>query len=161
MKVTVGIPAYNEEKNIARIIVNLKKIADTIIVCNDGSSDSTSEIAQSLGAIVVDHPKNMGYGAGINSIFRKAKEIDTEILVTFDADGQHRIDDIEKVIQPIKENMADLVIGSRFLGKGKEKIPEYRRFWINVITKVTNSKVNQKTNYKKHIRAHETQTVNK
>ena len=144
MKITIGIPAYNEEKNIAKIIVNLKKIADTIIVCNDGSSDSTSEIAQSLGAVVIDHPKNLGYGAGINSIFKKAKEIDAEILVTFDADGQHRIEDIEKVIQPIKENNADLVIGSRFLGKGKEKIPEYRKFGINVITKVTNSTLKQK-----------------
>ena len=53
MKITVGIPAYNEEKNIARIIVQLKKIADQIIVCNDGSVDSTSIIAESLGVTVI------------------------------------------------------------------------------------------------------------
>ncbi len=144
MKITIGIPAFNEEKNIAGIIVKLKKIADTIIVCNDGSNDATSEIASNLGAIVIDHPKNLGYGASINTIFSKSKELGSEILVTFDADGQHRIEDIEKVIEPIKQNKADLVIGSRFLGIGKEKIPEYRKIGINVITKVTNSTLKQK-----------------
>ena len=59
MEITIGIPAYNEEKNIARIIIKLQKIADKIIVCNDGSTDSTSEIAESLGAIVINHPKNI------------------------------------------------------------------------------------------------------
>ena len=68
MKITVGIPAYNEEKNIASIIIKLKKISDQIIVCNDGSTDATAEIAEGLGAIVINHPKNLGYGAGINSI---------------------------------------------------------------------------------------------
>ena len=71
MKITVGIPAYNEEKNIAKIIVKLKKIADKIIVCNDGSTDLTSEIAENLGAIVINHTKNRGYGSGIISILEK------------------------------------------------------------------------------------------
>ena len=127
MKLTIGIPAFNEEKNIASIIVKLKKFVDTIIVCDDGSTDSTADIAQNLGAIVISHPKNLGYGAGINSIFNKAKEIDSDILVTFDADGQHRIEDIKKVIEPIEKNNADLVIGSRFLNDAKEKIPAYRK----------------------------------
>ena len=88
MKITVGIPAYNEEKNIAKIIVKLKKIADKIIVCNDGSTDLTSEIAENLGAIVINHTKNRGYGSGIKSILEKSKEIGSEVLVTFDGDGQ-------------------------------------------------------------------------
>ena len=119
MKITIGIPAYNEEKNIAGIIIKLKGIADTIIVCNDGSSDSTSEIAKKLGAIVIDHPKNLGYGAAIRSIFLKAKTLDSNTLVTFDADGQHKISEIDSVLKPISENKADIVIGSRFLGKTK------------------------------------------
>ena len=69
MKITIGIPAYNEEKNIAKIIVQLKKVADQILVCDDGSTDSTSTIAKSLGAIVINHPKNLGYGSAIKSIF--------------------------------------------------------------------------------------------
>ena len=69
MKITVGIPAYNEEKNIAKIILKIKKVADHILVCNDGSTDSTSEIAESLGATVINHSKNLGYGSAIRSIF--------------------------------------------------------------------------------------------
>ena len=69
MKITIGIPAFNEEKNIAKIITRLKKITNSIIVCDDGSSDMTSEIANNLGVIVVKHEKNTGYGAAINTIF--------------------------------------------------------------------------------------------
>ena len=81
--ITIGIPAYNEEKNIAGLIIKLKKFSDSIIVCDDGSSDSTAEIATSLGATVISHPKNLGYGAAIGSIFLKAKEMNSDILVTF------------------------------------------------------------------------------
>ena len=143
MKITIGIPAYNEERNIAKIITGLKKITDSIIVCDDGSSDMTSEIAKNLNVIVVKHERNMGYGAAINTIFQRAKDIGTEILVTFDADGQHRIEDITKVISPIEENIADVVIGSRFL-KENSQVPNYRKIGIKAITKVTNASINQK-----------------
>lgn len=141
-KITVGIPAFNEEKNIAAIIIGLKKITDEIIVCNDGSTDSTGEIAKELGAIVINHEKNLGYGAGIKSIFLKAKEMESNMLVTVDADGQHDVRDISKVITPIQEDKAEIVIGSRFLEKA-ENIPEYRKFGIKLITKVTNLSLNQ------------------
>ena len=101
MKTTVGIPAYNEEKNIAKIIVESKKFADQIIVCDDGSKDSTATIAESLGVIVIKHHKNLGYGSAIQSIFLKAKEINADILVTIDADGQHKVEDIAKLVKPI------------------------------------------------------------
>ena len=143
MKVVVGIPAYNEEKNIAKIIVNLKKIADRIIVCDDGSTDSTSEIAESLGVIVIKHPKNLGYGSAIRSIFLKSKEINAEILVTIDADGQHKIEDVKKVTKPIVDGQADISIGSRFLEEG-DNAPKYRKLGINIITKVTNSSLSEK-----------------
>ena len=144
MKVSIGIPAYNEEKNIAAIIIKLRKIVDTVIVCNDGSNDSTAEIAENLGAIVINHEKNLGYGSAIKSIFKKSKEIGSDILVTFDADGQHRIEDIKKVIEPIQNGDVDLVIGSRFLDNTKGKIPEYRKIGINIITKITNSTLKKK-----------------
>jgi len=144
LDITIGIPAYNEEKNIASIIVKLKKIAQKIIVCNDGSTDLTGEIAQKLGAVVINHPKNLGYGSGIRSIFQKAKEIDSDILVTFDADGQHQVEDIKKVIEPILKNKADIVIGSRFLENKNVSAPEYRKIGIKLITKVTNSTLKEK-----------------
>ena len=144
MKTIIGIPAYNEEKNIAKIIINSKEFADQILVCDDGSTDSTVAIAESLGAIVIKHPKNLGYGSAIHSIFLKAKEINADILVTVDADGQHRTQDITKVIEPIKKGDADLIVGSRFLGVSDEKIPEYRKIGIKIITKVTNSSLKNK-----------------
>ena len=137
----MGIPAFNEEKNIAAIITKLADITDTIIVCNDGSSDLTSDIAEKMGAFVINHEKNLGYGAAIRSIFLKAKELDGDILVTFDADGQHRIEDIEKVTKPIIDQEVDLVIGSRFLDESEKEVPRYRKVGIKVITKITNASI--------------------
>ena len=144
MKITIGIPAYNEEKNIASIITKLKNITDSIIVCDDGSSDMTSEISKNLGAVVISHKKNMGYGAAIRTIFQKSIELDSDILVTFDADGQHRIDDVSKILQPLENNEADIVIGSRFLDN-ESKVPNYRKIGIKVITQVTNASLKKKT----------------
>ena len=143
MKITVGLPAYNEEKNIAKIIVQLKKVADQIIVCDDGSTDSTSIIAESLGVIIIKHPKNLGYGSAIRSIFLKSREINSEVLVTIDSDGQHKIEDIEKVVKPVVDGRADVSIGSRFLDK-HDNAPKYRKLGINIITKVTNSSLSEK-----------------
>ena len=144
MKITIGIPAYNEEKNIALIITKLKKITDSIIVCDDGSSDLTGEIARELGVVVISHPKNMGYGAAIRSLFLKAKELDLDSLITIDADGQHRIEDINSVFGPINDEVADIVIGSRFLDKKSEEMPNYRKIGIKIITKVTNLSIKEK-----------------
>ena len=139
----IGIPAYNEEKNIAKIILKIQSIADKVIVCNDGSSDLTGDIAEKMGALVINHPKNMGYGAAIRSLFLKAKELDADVLVTFDADGQHRVEDISKLLEPIKNNTADIVIGSRFLDD-KTKIPKYREIGIKTITGLSNASTDVK-----------------
>ena len=138
MKITVGIPAYNEEENIAKIISQLKDITSSIIVCDDHSTDNTNKIAKSLGVDVVTHSKNMGYGSAIKSIFAKAKEIDSDVLVTMDADGQHRIEDLKKILEPILSGTVDVCIGSRFLGKNVENVPSYRKVGIKVLTKLTN-----------------------
>lgn len=137
MKIIIGIPAYNEEKNIASLLIKLKKISENIIVCNDGSNDLTGKIAKELGATVIEHERNLGYGSAIKSIFLKAREINADVLVTFDADGQHRIEDINAILEPIKNNIADIVIGSRFLNNNQE-IPKYREIGIKAITKLTN-----------------------
>jgi len=157
----VGIPAFNEEKNIAAIITKLADITDTIIVCNDGSSDLTSDIAEKMGAFVINHEKNLGYGAAIRSIFLKAKELDGDILVTFDADGQHRIEDIEKVTKPIIDQEADLVIGSRFLDESEKEVPRYRKVGIKVITKITNSSIKEQlTDSQSGFRAYSKKVLN-
>ena len=144
LKIAVGLPAFNEEKNIALIISKIGKITDTIIVCNDGSLDLTGEIASKMGAIVVTHDKNLGYGAAIRSLFLKSKELDVDVLVTFDADGQHDVNDIENVLKPILDDKADLVIGSRFLDRSKDDTPSYRKTGIKIITKLTNVSLKEK-----------------
>ena len=157
----MGIPAFNEEKNIAAIITKLADITDTIIVCNDGSLDLTSDIAEKMGAFVINHEKNLGYGAAIRSIFLKAKELDGDILVTFDADGQHRIEDIEKVTKPIIDQEVDLVIGSRFLDESEKEVPKYRKVGIKVITKITNASIKkQLTDSQSGFRAYSKKVLN-
>ena len=161
MKVIVGIPAFNEEKNIAVLITQLKKIADKIIVCNDGSTDLTSEIAEELGATVINHEKNLGYGAAIRSIFLKSKDLDGDILVTFDADGQHRTEDINSVINPIINGESDLVVGSRFLDESEKDVPKYRKAGINLITKITNATIKkQLTDSQSGFRAYSKKVLN-
>jgi len=137
MKIGIGIPAFNEEKNIGSIIIKLQQKYDNILVCDDGSSDMTSEISKKLGVIVVKHEKNEGYGSAIKTIFNKSKELGFDVLITFDADGQHRIEDIEKILEKINNDESDIVIGSRFLGEN-QKMPKYRKFGVKAITKLTN-----------------------
>jgi glycosyltransferase involved in cell wall biosynthesis len=136
--IIAGIPAYNEEKTIAKVILLAQKHVDTVVVCDDGSQDLTADIAEKLGAIVIKHERNMGYGAAVQSVFEKAKKLKADLLVTLDADGQHDALEIPKLVEPILEKKADIVIGSRFLQQNSG-MPRYRRFGIKVLTKMTNS----------------------
>ena len=161
MKIIIGIPAFNEEKNIAGIISKLKRITKDIIVCNDGSTDLTADIAEEMGALVINHEKNLGYGGAIRSIFLKAKDLNGDVLVTFDADGQHRIEDIDKVINPILEGQSDIVIGSRFLDDNEKEVPQYRKVGIKVITKITNATIKKDlTDSQSGFRAYSKQVLN-
>ena len=143
-KIAIGLPAFNEAKNIATIIAQLKKKYELIIVCDDGSSDLTSEIAEEMGVIVVKHKTNLGYGAAIRSLFLKANELNCDVLVTFDSDGQHKISDIENVIKPIQNKEANIVIGSRFIGNVEGNLPTYRKLGIKAITNLVNSNTGNK-----------------
>jgi glycosyltransferase involved in cell wall biosynthesis len=161
LKVIIGIPAFNEENNIAKIIVKLKKKYEHVIVCDDGSSDMTHDIASSLGAIVVKHSTNLGYGAAIKTIFNESKKIEGDVLVTFDADGQHQISEIDSVLKPIFENSSDIVIGSRFLGSTKD-LPKYRKIGIKTITSLTNTLTGSKiTDAQSGFRAYSKKVLNK
>ena len=133
--IIAGIPAYNEEKYIAKVILKTKRYVDEVIVVNDGSTDMTAEIARALGATVIEHPKNMGYGATLRTIFLETKKRNPDVLVILDADDQHDPNEIPKLIEPILKGKADIVIGSRFLGKTQQ--PLWRRIGVKVITWLT------------------------
>ena len=137
--VVAGIPAYNEEKTIARVVLGAQKHAHIVIVCDDGSSDLTGEIAGRLGAVVVRHDRNLGYGAALQSLFKRAKALKADVLVTFDSDGQHDPAQIPLLVKPIDDGVADVVLGSRFMDKnGTAEMPKYRQLGVKVITKLAN-----------------------
>lgn len=140
MKLAIIIPAFNEEKTLASVIKTLPKrfkgITKTeIVVIDDGSKDKTPKIAKKLKSTVISHWLNRGLGGALGTGFEYAQEKKFDLIVTFDADGQHNPDDIEPVIRPIIEKQADVVIGTRLLNP--EGMPWYRRvgiFGLNVIT---------------------------
>lgn len=137
--VVAGIPAYNEENSIARVIIGAQKFADAVVVCDDGSTDLTAAIAERLGADVVRHEHNQGYGAALKSLFDRARELDVDVLVTLDADGQHDAGEIPNIVKPIIENAADIVIGSRFVDdNGTKEMPLHRQIGAKLITKIVN-----------------------
>jgi len=138
MRIIACIPAYNEEKSIAKVVLLAQKFVDKVVVVDDGSEDLTGEIAKRLGAYVVRHDVRKGYGAAIQTCFKTARELGADIMVTLDADGQHDPEEIPKLIEPISNNEADIVIGSRFLNrKSISEIPLYRRLGIKTITFLT------------------------
>lgn len=135
--VVVGVPAFNEEKTIAKVVIEAQKYAGRVVVCDDGSADMTADIAERLGADVVRHERNLGYGAAIQCLFRLARELDADVLVTLDADGQHNPGEIPNVVKFIVDGSADIVIGSRFVDEqSTHTIPWYRRVGVKFITKL-------------------------
>lgn len=129
------VPAFNEENRIASVLVKLRKYVDRIIVCDDGSSDLTGEISEALGVQVIRHSENLGYGASLRSLFKAAKTAGAEIAVTIDGDGQHLAEEISRLVESMRRNGFDLVIGSRFLQDND--IPELRKRGIEAINTVS------------------------
>jgi glycosyltransferase involved in cell wall biosynthesis len=141
--VVAAVPAFNEERTIAKVVLEAQKFVDVVLVCDDGSTDSTAEIAERMGADVIKHEKNLGYGAAIKTLFTMARELNADVLVTLDGDGQHDPREIPALVEPVLENKADIVLGSRFLGSEND-VPKHRRLGIKLITKLTGAASNHK-----------------
>jgi len=122
----VTMPAFNEAKTIGRVLEEIHKAVPhaTLLVVDDGSTDSTASIAKKAGAIVYSHPRNMGLASAFRSEVKKCLELNAEVIVHTDADGQYSAREIHALLEKIKEGN-DLVLGSRFLGK-IEHMP-----WLN------------------------------
>ncbi len=135
--IIVGVPCYNEEKTIAKLIVQLRSIASKIIVCDDGSSDLTGEIARFMGCEVITHPRNLGKGAALRSLFLAARNHKPDVFVTLDGDGQHNALDLAKLILPVLNKECDIAIGSRFEDRDSQsEMPGYRKFGSKMINSV-------------------------
>ncbi|MFH0897261.1 MAG: glycosyltransferase family 2 protein [Candidatus Bathyarchaeota archaeon] len=117
--VVACIPAYNEEITIAEVHLRACKFADRVIVCNDGSTDSTGEILGKLDIGVTNHFERMGKGVALKTLLRVVKDTKADIIVTLDADGTHLPEEIPLLIKPLLESDPeldpDMVVGSRFM----------------------------------------------
>jgi glycosyltransferase involved in cell wall biosynthesis len=119
-RVLVGIPAYNEEAAITAVVRAVRAHAPgfDLLVVDDGSTDATGRILSGLGVATARHLCNLGYGRSLQTAIRYAHRAGYAALVTFDADGQHRAEDLVRLYRVYRERRCDLLIGSRFLGRG-------------------------------------------
>ncbi|MGZ8300436.1 MAG: glycosyltransferase family 2 protein [Rhodoplanes sp.] len=132
-RVVVVIAAYNEAPVIASVVADVRRASYPAVVVDDGSTDATGEIAARAGAFVVTHPVNLGQGAALQTALDFALAQGADVIVTFDADGQHRAADIAPLIAALAANKADYALGSRFLG-GAVNLPRKRRVMLAAAT---------------------------
>ncbi|MFZ4648144.1 MAG: glycosyltransferase family 2 protein [Patescibacteria group bacterium] len=137
MKVSCVIPAWNEENNIVEVLEKLNSFVDQVVVVDDCSSDKTGEVARKFGAIVLRHQVNRGQGAALQTGNSFALKNGADIIVHFDADNQFSASEIPSVIAPLLSKEADIVFGSRFLGK-KANLPFFKKNIIMPIAKLIN-----------------------
>jgi glycosyltransferase involved in cell wall biosynthesis len=118
LKILAIVPAYNEEANIPFVLEDLKSFPGEVLVVDDGSRDGTAEMAEGFGVHVVSHPFNLGIGGTMQTGFKYAWCNGYDAAIQFDGDGQHRADQIPKIVASVKAGEADLVIGARTLPGG-------------------------------------------
>jgi glycosyltransferase involved in cell wall biosynthesis len=135
----VILPAYREEKTIGAVVSNIRqRFPYDVLVVNDGSPDETSAAARNAGAIVLDLPCNLGIGGAVQTGFLYARDRGYDVVVRIDGDGQHEVEDIPGVLEPILAGQADAVIGSRFLGEMEYRVSIPRIFGIRFFRLLVN-----------------------
>ncbi len=144
MKIFCVIPAYNEEKNIKKVVQQVQKYVDEVVVVNDCSKDNTYQeaikttlINKYAKAVVLHHIVNRGQGAALQTGNDYSLKQGADIIVHFDADGQFSAKEIPEVIKPITNKEADACFGSRFLGR-KSNLPFMKKVLILPLAKLIN-----------------------
>jgi glycosyltransferase involved in cell wall biosynthesis len=127
--VWIVVPAYNEAAVIGEVIADLRSVFDHVVCVDDGSQDDTGAVALRAGAHLVRHPVNLGQGAAIQTGIEYARsQPGAEVFVTFDADGQHRVKDVMRMIDKLTAEDVDIVIGTRFADQGvHSEVPVLKR----------------------------------
>ncbi len=128
IKIFIIIPCYNNSATLVSVINSVKEYGQ-IVVVDDGSSDGSNQLAQSQNVEVLTHLVNRGQGAALETGNRYALSHGADIVVHFDADGQHQAGDIPKLIQPIIDGQIDITLGSRFLSNDS-KTPFFKKWLI-------------------------------
>jgi polyprenyl-phospho-N-acetylgalactosaminyl synthase len=134
--VWIVVPAFNEAQAIASVLADLRRTGYQIVVVDDGSADATAELAMQAGATVVRHPVNLGQGAALQTGIKFALLRGANFIVTFDADGQHRVDEIATLLSALVLHRADFALGSRFLGRAAN-MPTSRRLLLQAAISFT------------------------
>ncbi|MDJ0312981.1 glycosyltransferase family 2 protein [Arthrobacter sp. H35-D1] len=123
----IVIPMYNEASVVGTVIEGLREVFPFVVCVDDGSTDGSQEAARAAGAVVVQHPVNLGQGASLQTGIEYAlNDPELDCIVTFDADGQHRVVDAQAMAERIKSGEAEIVLGSRFLDKRTKLSPAKR-----------------------------------
>jgi glycosyltransferase involved in cell wall biosynthesis len=130
-------PAFNEATTVGRVVCELRDCGYEVVIIDDASADVTADIAAALGANVLRHAINLGQGAALKTGIDYALAQGAERIVTFDADGQHRVGDIARLLAAIDDQQADVALGSRFLGKSRGTIPRIRTILLKAATLFT------------------------
>jgi len=138
LEIVAVIPSYNEEIAIGSVVLGALQYVDHVIVVDDGSKDQTSKFAELAGAEVIRMQVNGGKAKALLTGLKAAERKGCQVAITLDGDGQHRSEDISAVAMPVLDGDADMVIGSRFMGKEKD-IPRYRIFGQKVINSLSNA----------------------
>ncbi|AGK97139.1 glycosyltransferase family 2 protein [Clostridium pasteurianum] len=138
MKHLVIIPAYNEGQNIYNVVKNIINSTSEfdIVVINDGSKDNTYFEAKKAGAKVLNLSSNLGVGGAVQTGYLYAYDNNYDVAVQIDGDGQHCSEDLLKLLEEIKRNEVDMVIGSRFIGEGHYKPSLFRSIGIKYFSKL-------------------------
>jgi glycosyltransferase involved in cell wall biosynthesis len=143
--VVIIIPMYNEETNIQRVINGIQQVVPNakIVAIDDGSTDESAKMASLSGVVVIRHPFNLGYGGALQTGYKYALRKGFDTVIQLDGDGQHDPSYIPAFLQAIKDNKADVVIGSRFLGKDVYRIPFARKIGMRIFSFITSAIINQ------------------
>ena len=132
------IPVFNEKKVIKKLILNLKKNFKYIIAVNDGSYDGNREILEELDIILINHPINLGQGAAIKTGLEYINNyLNGHAVITFDADGQHSVEDAVLFADNILTTDKDIIFGSRFI-KNSVNVPFLKKIMLKTATLITN-----------------------
>jgi glycosyltransferase involved in cell wall biosynthesis len=136
--VWIVIPAFNEASVIGDVISDVRSVFGNVVCVDDGSRDDTGDRAHRAGAHVVRHPVNLGQGAAIQTGVEYARNRPgANVFATFDADGQHRVKDVVRMIDRLTAEDLDIVIGTRFGDRAPERMPTLKRLLLPVVAKLS------------------------